>query len=153
MFEFDVDRNTRLKFMRIDGNAVAALREAWPVIRPRLRSILDAFYDHLQGAPVLRPLLSGEGKIDRLKAAQGAHWERLFKGDFDDAFMKGVMAVGAAHARIGLEPRWYIGGYALVLNSLLAEIDHAYKRRAEKRGDLRAAVTKAVFLDMDLAIS
>jgi methyl-accepting chemotaxis protein len=34
------------------------------------------------------------------------------QGDFDDAFMKGVMAVGHAHARIGLEPRWYIGGYA-----------------------------------------
>ncbi|MGE4527288.1 MAG: protoglobin domain-containing protein [Rhodospirillaceae bacterium] len=153
MFEFDVDRDVRLKFMRIDSRTVAALREAWPLVRPRLRAILDEFYDHLQRFPALAPLLAGDGKIEMLKSAQTGHWERLFKGDFDDAYMKQVMAVGQAHARIGLEPRWYIGGYTLVLNRLIAEIDRAYKRRAEKRGELRDAVTKAVFLDMDLSIS
>ncbi len=153
MFEFDVDREGRLRFLRIDNRTVAALREAWPVVRPKLRAILDEFYTHLKGVEALKPLIAADGMIERLKVAQGAHWERLFKGDFDDAFMKGVMAVGHAHARIGLEPRWYIGGYALVLSRLTAEIDHAFKRRAEKRGDLIGAVTKAVFLDMDLSIS
>ncbi len=153
MFEFDVDRNVRLQFLRIDTRSVATLREAWPVVRLRLRGILDDFYSHLKGVPPLKHLIDGDATIERLKAAQTAHWESLFKGDFDDAFMKGVMAVGHAHARIGLEPRWYIGGYSLVLTRLLGVIDQACKRDGDKRREMTAAVTRAVFLDMDLAIS
>jgi hypothetical protein len=42
MFEFDVDREGRLRFLRIDNRTVAALREAWPVVPPKLRAILDS---------------------------------------------------------------------------------------------------------------
>jgi methyl-accepting chemotaxis protein len=153
MFQFDVDRNGRLQFLRIDNRTVAVLREVWPVVRPRLRGILDDFYSHLKGVEALKLLIDGEPMIERLKGAQTAHWESLFKGDFDDDFMKGVMAVGHAHARIGLEPRWYIGGYSLVLTRLLGIIDTAFKRSGDKRRDMVSAVTKAVFLDMDLSVS
>ncbi len=53
--------------------------------------------------------------IPRLKAAQGSHWGRLFNGRFDDAYINGVRTIGLIHNKIGLEPRWYIGGYNLVL--------------------------------------
>ena len=33
----------------------------------------------------------------RLKGVQGAHWERLFSGRFDDAYFESVRTVGSVH--------------------------------------------------------
>ncbi|WP_439375687.1 protoglobin domain-containing protein [Bradyrhizobium sp. PMVTL-01] len=35
---------------------------------------------------------------------------RLFSGRFDEEHIRGVRNIGLAHNKIGLEPRWYIGG-------------------------------------------
>ena len=151
-FTFPTDRATRLSFLGLDAAAAAAIREAWPAVGDAVRPALDAFYDHLTTVPALASLVTPD-MIPRLKAAQAAHWERLFSGSFDEEYMAAVTATGRAHARIGLEPRWYIGGYALLLDRLLDALDRAFRRRPQTRARLRSAVIRAVFLDMDLAIS
>ena len=57
------------------------------------------------------------------------------------------------HHRIGLEPRWYIGGYNYVLNHLIGLAIAANRWSHGKLGPLLAAVTQRVMLDMDIAIS
>lgn len=50
---------------------------------------------------------------------QKRHWlENVFSGNFNESCMQQVAAIGKAHERIGLEPRWYIGGYCLLVNKL-----------------------------------
>ncbi len=95
----------------------------------------------------------GQSTIDRLKAAQIAHWQALFSGHFDDAYMRRVYAVGMAHQRIGLEPRWYLGGYAFILDRLLRIISEAGGLRRRDRLRMSGAVIRAVMLDIDLAIA
>jgi len=150
VFEFDVDRDTRLNFLRVDAQTKPLLRDAWPILKPHMHSILDEFYAHVRAFPAISHLFNGDSHIEGLKKAQSHHWENLFRGDFDDSFMQGVMKIGHTHARIGLEPRWYIGGYSLILNRLNAAIANKVKRNAAA---MQAAVTKAVFMDMDLSIS
>jgi hypothetical protein len=60
---------------------------------------------------------AGRGQ-EWLRQAQRSHWERLFAGRFDEGYATGVRRIGAAHARIGLDPRWYMGGYALALQEI-----------------------------------
>lgn len=125
------DRNeyeTRLKFMRIDSATSEALREFWPIVEKALPGILDGFYRHVGSAPELARLIGSQGQ--RLKDAQGSHWALLFNGRFDETYIRGVRAIGMAHNRIGLEPRWYIGGYAYVLSQLtdLAISSYGWKR-------------------------
>jgi len=91
--------------------------------------ILDAFYSHAGAVPQLASMVVNQ--IPRLKSAQQAHWQRLFAGTFDDAYMQGVRTIGLTHSRIGLDPRWYIGGYLLVLN-MLAEIATTNNSNAQK---------------------
>ena len=57
------------------------------------------------------------------------------------------------HNRIGLEPRWYIGGYALVLSHLTDLAIKTYRWKAKRLAEVIAAVNSAVMLDMDFAIS
>ncbi len=145
------DRETRLRFMAITDETGALLREFWKTLEPALPAVLDGFYAHVTREGNLAQLVGSD--TPRLKQAQGSHWGRLFNGRFDEAYIQGVRQIGMVHNKIGLEPRWYIGGYAFVLNRL---IDLAVKANRWSPGKLArviAAINSAVMLDMDFAIS
>jgi methyl-accepting chemotaxis protein len=145
------DRETRLRFMRIDDATGELLREFWKVVEPELADLLQRFYDHVTGQPNLAKLIGND--IPRLKSAQGAHWARLFNGRFDYEYLNGVNTIGHVHNKIGLEPRWYIGGYNLVLGQLNALAATTYRWNVKRLAAVQTAVTSAVMLDMDIAIS
>ena len=147
----DTDRTERLRFMSIDGETSRLLAAFWPSVETALPVLLDDFYRHVTAVPALAKLLGSD--IQRLKRAQGSHWERLFSGRFDDAYFSGVNAIGLVHNKIGLEPRWYIGGYNFVLSALTALAVNTHRWSPGKAAALVRAVNCAVMLDMDLAIS
>ncbi|HQT46532.1 MAG TPA: methyl-accepting chemotaxis protein, partial [Acidocella sp.] len=105
---------------------------------------------------------SSQEKITGAKTQQRGHWDRISDGRFDENYLAAVTKIGTVHARIGLEPHWYIAGYALIIEQLIAAV---IKARWPKGGIMRkvgdpsevsaelAALTKATFLDMDIAIS
>jgi methyl-accepting chemotaxis protein len=72
-----------------------------------------------------------------------------------------VQKVGKTHARIGLEPRWYIGGYATIVEHLIHAIVKAHwpglttlrKGGAGKVAEAISCVIKAAMLDVELGIS
>ena len=145
------DRMARMNFMRITEATSAALREFWPIVEKALPGVLDGFYRHLSGEPRLAGLVGSQAP--RLKGAQAAHWARLFNGRFDEAYVQSVRTIGQVHNRIGLEPRWYIGGYAFVLSHLFDLAIRSYRFRPGRASQVIAAVNVAVMLDMDFAIS
>ena len=145
------DNSTRLKFMGVDQETRKLLAEFWKVVEPRLGVILDDFYRHAAESPALARLI-GEQRT-RLKSAQQGHWGKLFSGRFDESYFAGVRAIGLAHNRIGLEPRWYIGGYNFVLNRLIDLAVETYRWSPGKLKAVTRAVNSAVMLDMDIAIS
>jgi methyl-accepting chemotaxis protein len=146
------DRATRLRFMRISQTTSEALREFWPVVEKALPGILEDFYRQLTAEPVLVKIIGGN-QVSRLVSAQTVHWGRLFNGHFDEAYIQGVRTIGMVHNKIGLEPRWYIGGYALVLSHLTDLAIKTYRWKAKRLGEVITAVNSAVMLDMDFAIS
>jgi methyl-accepting chemotaxis protein len=147
----DCDRESRMRFMRIDERTGKVLREFWKVVEPALPAILEGFYAHVTGESRLAALVGND--IPRLKKAQGTHWARLFNGRFDPAYMQGVRAIGLVHNKIGLEPRWYIGGYNFVLGQLVQLAIAQYRWKPQHLAEVITAVDCAVMLDMDLAIS
>jgi archaellum component FlaC len=142
---------TRLRFLRVTPSTATALRELWNLIEPKLPAILDDFYQHLMSEPNLKAMLAD--KIPALKRAQTAHWRRLFAGNFDAEYYAGVRTIGLTHHKIGLEPRWYVGGYAFVLERLQDIAISAYHWSPRNRRGAIAALNASVMLDMDIAIS
>ncbi|MFM9975116.1 MAG: protoglobin domain-containing protein, partial [Beijerinckiaceae bacterium] len=145
------DRKTRLRFMRIGEATGTTLREFWPTVEKALPTLLDGFYRHVSAEPDLAKMLGNQ--VERLKHAQGSHWARLFNGRFDEAYIQGVRTIGLIHNKIGLEPRWYIGGYAFVLCQLTDLAIQRYGWRGKRLRAVITAVNSAVMLDMDYAIS
>ncbi len=141
----------RLRFLRIDDAIVGALREAWPLVEPALPRILDGFYDHVSRTPTVAGMVGD--KTARLKIAQADHWRRLFTSGFDKGYVDSVRTIGLTHSRIGLEPRWYIGGYGFVLQEVIDLIIGKSRWSSERTRTMVRAVNTAVLLDVDFAIS
>jgi len=145
------DHDGRIRFMHITPATGQALRGFWPAVQAALPDILEGFYAQVTAEPALAKLVGTQA--ERLKGAQTAHWARLFGGRFDTTYFEGVRTIGLVHNRIGLEPRWYIGGYAFVLARLTALAVRAYRWRRAELERVLTAVNTAVLLDMDVAIS
>ncbi|MCC5989060.1 MAG: chemotaxis protein [Pararhodobacter sp.] len=151
----------RCRFMGLDDSARATLRALAPVVEAALGPALDRFYARVRDTPEARRFFSDESRISMARSRQIEHWQRLFEAEFGRNYAAAAHRVGDVHARIGLEPRWYIGGYALILESLIGEI---VQRRQKGAGFLRrgggealagelGVLVKALLLDMDTSIA
>jgi methyl-accepting chemotaxis protein len=152
--------NQRVAFMGLDDKARSALRNLQPVIRKAIGPALEAFYAKVRATAETRQFFSDEKHMQTASGRQQAHWDVISRAEFDDTYVKAVRAIGQTHARIGLEPRWYIGGYAVVGEHLIrAVIEDLWpktfmaKGDSSKAGDAVSSLMKAVMLDMDFAIS
>jgi hypothetical protein len=144
----------RLRFLEIDDKTIEQIRQAKSVLEPAMDEVLDNLYSHILDEPELQPLFADKSEIEKARAAQKQHWmDSLFIGKYDNAFYEKTSRIGRAHARIGLTPNWYIGGY----NRMLCEfIGLIYKHYADNTDDAIAliqAISKIIYLDMDLVIN
>ena len=147
-----LDREVRLAFLGIDDDTRSALKGFTPVLEATLPKLLERFYAHMAANPDTRAMLSGV-PLDHLKSAQNRHWTSLFAGTFDEAQLDRTVSIGTTHQRIGLEPRWYIGGYALAMTELMSAAVDRYRWQPAKLKSVIRAIVQTVSLDMDLAIS
>jgi methyl-accepting chemotaxis protein len=160
--QLDSGLDERLAFMKLGADAQESIRRIKAVVTDALPGALDQFYDQLRAFPEARRFFSNESQISAAHGKQLGHWDAISSGRWDADYVRAVTKVGEVHARIGLEPRWYIGGYALVLEALIGKVLEA--RWPKGRFGLKSpaaapvaqelgAIAKAVMLDMDLAIS
>lgn len=145
------DIRGRLDFMRITPDTTKALVDFWPHVQSALPEILDGFYRHVTAQPDLARMIGS--RTQHLKTVQGAHWARLFSGRFDADYFDSVHTVGLVHAKIGLEPRWYIGGYNFILVQLGDLAGRVHRFSPGRARQVTQAFTAAFMLDMEVAIS
>jgi len=149
----------RLDFIELDDGARKNLRELRPAISELLGGALDKFYGKLAKTPAVAGFFSDKAHMGQAKKRQQEHWGNLSGGNFDESYVNGVTAVGRTHARIGLEPRWYIGGYALVMSELVRGLMEKQwpslfaRQQGKALAEKLTAVIKAAMLDMDYSIS
>jgi methyl-accepting chemotaxis protein len=60
--------------------------------------------------------------MNMAKNKQVEHWSIILRGDFSQEYVTSVRRIGQTHARIGLEPRWYIAGYSFIMERVVALI-------------------------------
>jgi methyl-accepting chemotaxis protein len=160
----------RLGFLQLDKGAMDALREIAPLVRDALPGVLTEFYAHIGSWPQVSRLFSGEPMRNMAKNKQIEHWTIILRAEFNREYIDSVRRIGQVHARIGLEPRWYIAGYSFIatrVSTLIAAHCHdkvfgGGKTKANKKSDAEfsamvsrytGAFLRAAMLDMDFAIS
>ena len=147
----DTDVADGLKFMEVNSDVCDQLADLWNIVEPRLPEVLDDFYAHLETIPSLTKMLGSQNS--RLKSVQSAHWKRLFTSRFDADYLESARVIGLTHNRIGLAPKWYIGGYRYIMTRLVQIV--LEKNRFSPTAGARAvnALMTALMVDIDLVIS
>jgi methyl-accepting chemotaxis protein len=160
----------RLDFIGLDDASLAQLRSASSHIEKHLTPALDRFYGKLAKVPAVSKFFDGQASVGRAQGRQTGHWQSIAAAKFDDEYFESSRKVGLRHAKIGLEPRWYVGGYGLILEGLIkgvmqdlvAEQLAAQPKKlfgsaptldVEAISGVMTAMMKAVLVDVDLAVT
>lgn len=127
------------------------------VLTSHASGILKDFYGKVAATPRAARHFSSAEMMSRASVKQAQHWNSLFSGRFDDDYHARSRAIGMAHARIGLDPGLYIGGYAEVLGQMVEAIVASSLigklPGARRLARTLAVMVRAALLDMDIALS
>jgi rsbT co-antagonist protein RsbR len=147
----DEERKRRLAFVELTEEdfkrltALKAFADRWT------NDITEGLYELIMGQPESRSFFPDEATLIRVKKLQNSYFLGLFSGNYDLDYVRDRLRVGAAHERIGMPPKLYLGAYrrylALIHDRLL---DHFKGNEAEAAKSL-SSIQKVIFFDMALA--
>jgi methyl-accepting chemotaxis protein len=151
----------RLTFLDFDAAARSRLKALKPILARAIGPALSVFYDKVRRTPETAKFFKDDNHMAGAKSRQEQHWAIIGSAEYGEDYVRAVKGIGKAHARLGLEPRWYIGGYALLTEQLVhAVVEDQWpgflgknKAAASRMAGSLSALLKAILLDMDYAIS
>lgn len=149
----DAELRSRRAFFKLTDDDLARLASLRPFAERVTDGIVEEFYEHLLSHPDTLRFFGDDATIRRVKRTQREYFLGLFTGKCDSAYVEDRLRVGAAHERIGMAPKWYLGAYRLYLD---LSLKHLF---AEMTGAATAeipvayqSIQRIVFFDVSLAI-
>ena len=113
--------------------------------------MLEHFYERMRAFPETARFIRDPTLVDRLKQAQRSHFVQLCTGPYDTDYFEGRLRVGLAHARIRLDPQWYLGAYLVQAQFLYARIAERFAGDQVRIGECMHSLWKIIILDISLA--
>ncbi|MDE2404593.1 MAG: globin-coupled sensor protein [Sphingomonadales bacterium] len=119
--------------------------------------ILSKFYKKISATAKTAHFFKSDGMVQHASKAQRDHWLGVFSEGINDAYVNRAIHIGQVHARIGLEPKWYIGGYVSVLEQLIERMvaggPLGWLPGRRRRAANIATLVKVALLDIDLGLA
>jgi methyl-accepting chemotaxis protein len=140
-------------FLFEEGVDLAASRSAWKRVEVMLPQLLDNFYDEVAQTPELRDKLGPNQKNQsKLKAAQISHWDYILNHAPDIEFEGHALHIGEAHARVGLDIKWYLASYGRLIRDLVPAVVGGVGLGSKKNVTALQAMISHFFVDMILSV-
>ena len=141
---------SRRAYFEITDEDLQRLSGLRPFAERHSEAIVEALYEQILGHAESRSFFPDEATVIRVKKLQRQYFLGLFTGKLDLAYVEDRLRVGAAHERIGLAPKWYLGSYGRYMR-LLADRLFIDLVPAEAK-DAWNSLAKIITFDMALAI-
>ena len=142
--------NRKVAFFNIGEADTARFAEVGRQIKRHAPAALERLYRQIDATPETAGFFAARGLMEHAKTKQMEHWAEMFSRRIDAHTIESGAKIGHVHSRIGLEPQWYIGAYAAVLDEVVVAMAGPLgKRHARMIGTL----IKMAMLDMDIALS
>lgn len=121
--ELPQDIKTQLIMIHIKEDDLAILRVLTPILKANVKSIVAKFYDNLANEATLMAIINKNSTVDRLRITLERHISEMFDGVIDNDFVEKRKRIAMIHARIGLQPKWYLSAFQDLLNNFFTIIE------------------------------
>lgn len=134
------------RYVAFSAEEAALLRSFHGVAAPHFERIAQEFYDRIRQHEEAHAVFTGEAQIARLQRSLVKWMDRLFCGEYDEAYFAAISQIGRVHVKVGLPQRYMFTAMALIRASLT--------QIAERQAidGPRIAATISALLDLELAI-
>jgi signal transduction histidine kinase len=146
------DLELRLSYLDLGPSDLARLAALQPMLEKHATGLVNSFYHHLLSFSRTRRLLVDPGVRERLMGSQREYLLSLAGPTIDEAYLAQRRSIGEVHERIGLEPRWYLGAYALYLSLLVPLIQEFHPQDPIEAGQTIVALQKLLLFDAQIAM-
>ncbi|WLR52646.1 protoglobin domain-containing protein [Bacillus tianshenii] len=109
-----------IEYIGLEEKHLTLLNNYQSYIESKTQQVIVRFYNRMAAVPKLAEIAETNSTFQRLVQTQVDYFKHLFTDTIDDAYIHYVTRIGAAHARIGLEPDWYMGGVTVYLDEMMA---------------------------------
>ena len=131
-----------------DEKQVASLQ---PILSKRAEQVTDAFYEYLFRFQELGPLISGEGRLSRLRRAFVRYIATLGQEVRNTDYFEGRSRIGRVHDAIGISPKRYLAAQSATQQEL-RKILRAEIGDSDRAENLMMSLDKFLWLDAALAV-
>jgi signal transduction histidine kinase len=142
----------RLAYLNLEPADFRLLEGLGPILEKQADAFVAVFYRHLLSFEATRKLLRDPDVKERLLQKQREYVLSLAAPKVDPAYVAERRRIGEVHAQVGLEPRWYLGAYALYFSLLTPLVGEAFRDDPELGSRTMTALEKLLNFDAQLAM-
>lgn len=106
------DHQSFFQWFGLNPDSKAKITEIGKLLLPHMDAVLERFYKRVLEREETRRFFPDEKTVAHAKAAQKAHWRRLFSGKFEQEYFDSAARVGKVHYDLRLPFIQYLGGYS-----------------------------------------
>lgn len=152
----------RFEFLAFGEADRVRLRSLKPLVAAELPAVLDQFYLDISKHPEVDVMFQSAEMRAHARQKQLEHWLRICDAQYGPDYLQSVERIGETHARLGLKPAWYFGGYAKIVGGMVKAIMRKANssrglfqrfRNDDALAEALDTLVKAAMLDMDLCMS
>lgn len=142
-------RKEWLELDYVDADNMKALEK---IVSAHIEELMDYLYNHFLSYEDTKSFFPDEETLKRARSGQKRYFLKLTCGKYDEEYVQDRLRVGAAHYRVGLDTRWYMGAYYRALTFIRKTVHKKMRDDPERAQEMLGSLIKLIFFDMGLAI-
>jgi rsbT co-antagonist protein RsbR len=142
----------RLAYFELSDVDFNRLKDLKPFGDRWTNEITEGLYELIMGQAESRVFFPDQATLNRVKKLQNSYFLGLFSGTYDINYVRDRLRVGAAHERIGMPPKLYLGAYRRYFQLIHSRLLEYFDGGESQAFDALSSIRKIIFFDMALAI-
>jgi uncharacterized membrane protein (DUF373 family) len=134
---------------RFSDEEADTLRLLLPIAEASRDRMLDEFYDYLLGMPETASFLQDAALLARLKESHGTWFVNLFRGTYDNQYLRDLQRVGHVHVKIGLNAHFVNAAMQVIRRFAVGMIRENFADRDDRRKKTEA-MEKILDINLDI---
>jgi rsbT co-antagonist protein RsbR len=142
----------RKEWLQFNKEDEARLTELNDMAQGYADEVIESLYDHFLSFEETKKFFEDPNVLKRVKNLQKEYFLRLTKGNYDSDYIEERLKIGAVHASIGLDVKWYLGAYNFYTRAVAKRLFEAFKDNPDKALAAFFSLSKLFYMDIGLAI-